>query len=89
MPHSYLWRLACPGVIRLPFLGPEGNHIVAGIGRDRRILAYARVFDHVDEREVVRIMDRWLRHPASPLPAPLLRPGHVQVRHRRWVDTTP
>lgn len=84
----FLWKLAHPGVIRIPFLSPEGEHIIAGIGPDRRILAYARVFDFIDEIEVVRVMDCWLRRPdrVSPLPAPLLRPVHDEVHHHRWVS---
>lgn len=81
---THLWRMNRPGVIRLPFLSPEGEHVVAGLARDRRIVTYARVYDYADERDVVRIMDHWLTCPVLPLPAPLLRPAHDPAHHRRW-----
>lgn len=79
-----LWRLARPGVIRIPFLTPEGEHVLGGISHGRRIVTYARVFDYTDEVEVVQIMDHWLRRPCAELPAPLLRPVHDEVHHRGW-----
>lgn len=86
MAATYLWKLSRPGVIRLPFLCPVGEHVIAAIGVDRRILAYARVFDHAEEFALGQLIDRWLDEPSCPAPFPFQRPPVDDHSRRRWAS---